>query len=319
MAGSLLGNERAVIEFGLALKTQTSPRVVASASFDCDVCGAQLDEAHLEPGRAGSQCTFCGAPQRRPAEVEHAGGSLDVGDALHEARLDRGETLEQAAHLTRIQPSYLRALEHDDPAMFEPFPGMTYARYFLRDYAQHLGLDPAPLVRRFDREVREPVVTPVTRRVLRRAPQPRRWAFGAVAVLVALLVASGVWAQGRALLDRQAPAPPPWHATRNFATGPIGARGGIDLTKPIVERLIVVVRTTGASSWVSATIDGTVVQETMPAGDVQRFRADRAAILRLGNPSAVSVTVNGRPVEVPTDAGPADLAFVIRNASLIQR
>jgi cytoskeleton protein RodZ len=301
------------------VKTQTSPRVVASAAFDCDVCGAQLDEAHLESGRAGSQCVFCGAPQRR-VDADAGAVSLDVGDALHEARLDRGETLEQAAHLTRIQPSYLRALEHDDPTVFEPFPGMAYARYFLRDYAEHLGLDPGPLVRRFDREVREPIVTLAAKSVFRRLPQPRRWAFGAAAVLIALLVASGVWAQGKMLLvQREQAATGTWHATRYLATGPVRARGGVDLTKPMVERLAVVVRTSDESSWISATIDGIVAQETMPPGDVQRFRADRSAVLRLGNPAAVTVTVNGEPAEIATDAGPADLTFRIRNGTLVER
>jgi cytoskeleton protein RodZ len=302
----------------LAVTTQTSPRVVASTAFDCDVCGAQLDEAHLESGRAGSQCVFCGTPQRR-ADADAGAVSLDVGDALHEARLERGETLEQAAHLTRIQPSYLRALEHDDPTVFEPFPGMTYARYFLRDYAEHLGLDPGPLVRRFDREVREPVVTPAAKPVLRRLPQPRRWAFGAAAVLIASLVASGVWAQGKMLLQRETAATGTWHATRYLATGPVGARGGVNLTKPMVERLVVVVRTSDASSWLSATIDGIVAQETMPSGDVQRFRAERSVVLRLGNPAAVTVAVNGEPAEVATDAGPADLTFLIRNGTLVER
>jgi hypothetical protein len=300
------------------VKTQTSPRVVASTSFDCDVCGAQLDEAHLESGRDGSRCVFCGAPQRA-AEADAGAPSLDVGDALHDARLDRGETLEQAAHLTRIQPSYLRALEHDDPSVFEPFPGLTYARYFLRDYAEHLGLDPAPLVRRFDREVHEPIVTPAAKPVFRGLPRPRRWAFGAAAVLLALLVASGVWAQGRTLLQREPAATQPWRATRYLATGPVGARGGVDLTKPIVDRLVVVVRTSDASSWISATIDGTIAQETMPPGDLQRFRADRSAVLRLGNPAAVTVTVNGERADVPTDGGPVDLTFLIRKGSLVER
>ena len=90
-----------------------------------------------------------------------APASLDVGDELHDARLTRGETLEQASHFTQIRLPYLRALEHDDASVFEPFPGMTYARYFLRDYAEHLGIDPRPLVRRFDREVSTPTVLPV--------------------------------------------------------------------------------------------------------------------------------------------------------------
>jgi hypothetical protein len=87
----------------------------------------------------------------------------------------------------------------------------------------------------------------------------------------------------------------------------------------MVGRLVVVVRTSDASSWLSATIDGIVAQETMPSGDVQRFRAERSVVLRLGNPAAVTVAVNGEPAEVATDAGPADLTFLIRNGTLVER
>src|SRR6478672_13121770 len=177
------------------MKTETPH--VASAAFDCTLCGARLDAEHVDVAADGAHCTFCGATQREATQLD-PGMSLDVGDTLHDARLTRGETLEQASHFTRIQIPYLRALEHDEASVFEPFPGMTYARYFLRDYAEHLGIDPRPLVRRFDREVSTPTVLPLgSMGRLRRAPHPGRWAAGALVLLIVALVASGLWSARR--------------------------------------------------------------------------------------------------------------------------
>jgi Helix-turn-helix domain len=187
------------------MKTETR-HADASTAFNCTVCGARLDADHVDVAADGSHCTFCGATQGDTGPSDD-GVSLDVGDALHDARVHRGETLEQAAHFTRIQIPYLRALEHDDASVFDPFPGMTYARYFLRDYAEHLGIDPTPLVRRFDSEVTAPPVLPTVAPPRTRRPRPGRWAIGGLVVLIALLAASAAWSKGY-LRDSAAQAPP---------------------------------------------------------------------------------------------------------------
>ena len=102
------------------MKTET--RHVASAAFDCTLCGARLDAEHVDVAADGAHCTFCGATQREATQFD-PGVSLDVGGTLHDARLTRGETLEQASHFTHIQIPYLRALEHDQASAFDPFPG----------------------------------------------------------------------------------------------------------------------------------------------------------------------------------------------------
>jgi cytoskeleton protein RodZ len=288
-------------------------------AFDCDLCGAQLDEGHLDFAADGTHCVFCGAVARADDRSRAEPASLDIGEALHGARVTRGETLEQAARFTRIQLSYLRALEHDDASVFEPFPGMAYARFFLRDYAEHLGVDPGPLVRRFDTEVTTPAVEPMGRTKLQRLPpHPRRWAIGAVVVLIALLVASAAWSQ-RGVVRGSTSAPAGTHGRAAYVpTGPIGPRGAVDLSADLVDRIVVVVRTTDAPSWVLATADGTVVgEETVQAGEVRRWHARDAFSLRLGNAPAAIVTVNGRRVETPSVGGVANVSLRLRDGVVV--
>ena len=69
-----------------------------------------------------------------------------LGEKLKSARERRGATTSQAAAATRIKMQHLEAMEANQ---FQRIPAPTYAKGFLRMYAEYLGLDPAPLVREY--------------------------------------------------------------------------------------------------------------------------------------------------------------------------
>ena len=72
-----------------------------------------------------------------------------VGQTLREAREARGLTLHDIQEKTKIQPRYLMAIEED---RFDALPGHFYTRAFIRTYAEHIGIDPQPLLS----ELKEP-------------------------------------------------------------------------------------------------------------------------------------------------------------------
>ena len=61
-----------------------------------------------------------------------------IGKQLAQARAVKGLTLDEAAHLTKVRPDKLAALEQDD---LSAFPNNTYARGFLLIYGRFLGVD----------------------------------------------------------------------------------------------------------------------------------------------------------------------------------
>lgn len=66
-----------------------------------------------------------------------------IGHQLHQARQERGLTLEQVAQGTHIRLHYLQAMEAGE---FERLPSPAQARGFLRSYASYLGLPPEQLL-----------------------------------------------------------------------------------------------------------------------------------------------------------------------------
>jgi cytoskeletal protein RodZ len=61
-----------------------------------------------------------------------------VGKKLHDARVQRGLSIEEVAHATKLRPDKIVALEHDDYARF---PNNAYAKGFLQIYGRYLGVD----------------------------------------------------------------------------------------------------------------------------------------------------------------------------------
>lgn len=71
----------------------------------------------------------------------------ELGHILREARETKGFTLREVQDKTRINSRFLEALETGD---FDRLPTPTHVRGFLRNYARFLGLDPDPLLERYE-------------------------------------------------------------------------------------------------------------------------------------------------------------------------
>lgn len=82
----------------------------------------------------------------------------ELGLILQEARETKGLTLEEVQEETRINASYLGALENGD---YNALPSPVHVRGFLRNYARFLDLDPEPLLERY-KQIGSHQPTPVT-------------------------------------------------------------------------------------------------------------------------------------------------------------
>lgn len=121
----------------------------------------------------------------------------EIGNTLREARRRRDLDLNECEHATKIRAKYLMAMEEE---RFEVLPEPVFVRGMLRTYADHLGVDPAPLLEEYaaltaESQAHQPsaphpgrsglVTRPPTRRRGRgKGVDPRLVAFGLGALLV---------------------------------------------------------------------------------------------------------------------------------------
>jgi cytoskeletal protein RodZ len=85
-----------------------------------------------------------------------------LGERLRATRESQGINVSQAAAETRILPRYIIALEDGD---YQHLPGDVYARGFIRNYANYLGIPAEELIElyRLERGVTDPIrVMPAT-------------------------------------------------------------------------------------------------------------------------------------------------------------
>ncbi|MDD5567091.1 MAG: helix-turn-helix domain-containing protein [Patescibacteria group bacterium] len=77
-------------------------------------------------------------------------GVHTLGERLAAVRTEAGISLEQAAEDTRIQINYLAALEK---SAYHLLPSEVYTRSFLKKYADFLELNPASVIRLYEKEI----------------------------------------------------------------------------------------------------------------------------------------------------------------------
>jgi Helix-turn-helix domain/RodZ C-terminal domain len=236
-----------------------------------------------------------------------------IGSKLREERVRRGLGIEEVEAETRIRAKYLRALEDE---RFEVLPGDAYARAFLRDYAEELGLDAQQLVDELNAISAPPeelVLAPRrTAGPLRSPWEGRRRALGwalavvvalalAVAAVLAVIGAGGGSGGGSTAASSSATHPPPSQSSSGSTAPPTppppapGARPAL-LALAATGPCWVEVRSGSASGRV-------LFVGTLQAGQVRHFGLAPVWV-RVGAPWDLAVRVRGHRMPLPiTTAG----------------
>lgn len=75
-----------------------------------------------------------------------------VGIILQTARIKKGYSLERVEKDTKIRKKFLEAIEADD---FTTLPSLAYAKGFVKNYTEYLGIDSASTLAIFRRQTRD--------------------------------------------------------------------------------------------------------------------------------------------------------------------
>jgi transcriptional regulator with XRE-family HTH domain len=214
-----------------------------------------------------------------------------VSTTLRRARQERGLTLSDVSKGTYIWEPYLVALEAEAP--LEEYPAPAYARSFLKSYAEYLGLDPAELVREFDRSHpvrREPMLEILP------DPRPRRRIVATTLVVISILSLAAIVFLPFERDREEGPALP---AAASPAADATSGQDPVTRPPPPAVRSIRAVLSANDRCWVEASSDGEVVEAgtSLEPGDRVAYRADGILLLTLGSAGAVDLEVNGEPVK----------------------
>jgi cytoskeletal protein RodZ len=233
-----------------------------------------------------------------------------IGDTLREARMRQKIDITEIEAKTKIRAKYLRAMENEE---FDLLPGTTFAKSFLRTYADALGLDAHRLVEEYRSQYEpraEGDLPPLAgqaggrardRRYERRPPG-RAFAIAALAlvavivlVVIGLVSNSGGGSNNPSTTSTQATKPKRHHHRHHTGSTATPTRVSLRIT-PTVPTYICV--DTGVGT--------TPVYQGITA-QVQAFHG-RHIRINLGKTS-VTLTANGKHIPLTPGPNPAGIDF----------
>ncbi len=234
-----------------------------------------------------------------------------IGITLKSEREKRGLSVQEAHDATKIAIQSIAALEED---RFESFPNKVYARAFLRDYANFLGLDSTSLLAAYE-EAWSPKADIDTTPKKNSGSAWRAIGYSLlVVVLVAGLAASGYYGlytlQHKRAADRTSvsasnhstkpdvatipkaqPVAPP---KSDVATEPKPAPAAVEQAKPIPATPSLEV-TALRDVWVQIKADNkTVFMNIIPKGATKTFEGQKSIYIKTGMAGAVQLKFNGQ-------------------------
>lgn len=265
---------------------------------------------------------------------------MDVGAELREAREAHALSTDDLARRTKIKVAALLAVQDNRRDLL---PDDVYLRGFVRAYAREVGLDPDNTAKRYlEQFAPPPGVVPATTLSEVNGARSASHAHGhlvtdwddrhrirdhwiAVAILLAVtgigydlarsdsslpsLFSQNAQEGGVAAAARQ--APPVSAVPRIEAVGTTGSAP----TSPLNSGVVHVDMRASDSCWVTATSDGTrIVYHLMRPGERQTFDVHASLVLRVGDPAALALSINGVPIRPFGRAGePATVSITPEN------
>ena len=270
---------------------------------------------------------------------------VSFGERLKKEREKRGLTLEEVSAATKIGVRSLRALEQEK---FDLLPGGIFNKGFVRAYAKHLGLDDEVVVADYLEAAGEsspaPTIADPTEaqnaQELRDlgSPQPLPWVtMAAIVVVGTLLLAAWHYysqrkgSQGIAVQDSAVSSPSASSSSSASSEAPsAGAQSSLPATaspsrraSPMTANSTPATSTVSASSsfelslravdevWLSMTVDAQQPSEaTLSRGQSMTLQASDKVVIRVGNPVALQVSINGKRIPIRGVEGqPETLTF----------
>ena len=304
-------------------KSRATPELRAQREQAFRVGGAQSDRAECY-----NDCPGGGLADSASAD--------NPGAALRAAREARGLSIADLTRITKITGTTLLALEHND---LEKLPATIFTRGFVKAYAQEVGLDPETtadrylaqvessdteymgahkpaLPQRVNRSLREgrltlatgaeakPVRNDATARALA-AQEERR--FGRVipaAAIIGLIAYVWSFSAGSRPADETSDATSAaTDAARTSAEAPTAADATTASTVDADGPFQLELRPQGPC-WLSANVDGSpLFSKLLQAGEHQTIEVRDELVMRVGDPGALSFSINGQSGRVLGRAG----------------
>lgn len=298
-----------------------------------DIAGLTFDTSEVDQRLPSVRRVGQGLDGLLPALV------MNVGEALRDAREQRGLSLDQLANATKIRVKTLQAIETNQR---QNLPEAIFLRGFVRAYAREVGVNPEDTVRQYlaqfdpvshrvesaqaaTDKIRAELPPGVGGEAERDAAHRRvtrvQWLGLAMLVIGVAIYSTTAWWRASAPPLAVAIETPKSasHVGVPMAAAPLRAdaatAGSSESTAAGTSRsdlLQLDIQAQGLC-WLSAAVEGTrVVHRLLQPGEHQTIEVHDEAVLRVGDPAAFAFSINGVPGRSLGRAGEAVTVHITR-------
>lgn len=221
-----------------------------------------------------------------------------IGEALKNARLEKGFTFEQIENDTKIQRRYLEAMENEQ---WEILPGQVYLKSFFRTYSRYLGLSETYYYQLMNEQITRPCPKHNKKRVSINISSQTKMRIVLTLLAIFFLVGTSYFYQQYLALPEFPEVNeyiPAGNEDEDNNTIPEQQNEGQDnLTDPpaIVEAMTLSLQCVNSPCWVRVQ-DGnkkTIYEGTMEPGQALEFQDLQKFTLKLGYAQSIRAKING--------------------------
>ena len=239
---------------------------------------------------------------------------FEIGNTLREARVRRNLTLQQVEEDTKIRVKYVQAMENED---FDVMPGATYVKGFLRTYSTYLGLDPDIILDEYRsrvgpaRENHEPFGGSS---VIGKPHSHRGRNTLVFVAILCLLVLGVIWVLGRGSGQNTPQTHPSALGIGGSPTPKASPSTTPSQTATAQLKNVLKINAAFGDCWMQVRKDGAtgsvLYTGTLTKGHSKKFK-NKVLWVRLGSPSMVKLTVEGKTQPPLSGLNPAD--YIVKN------
>ncbi|MFC1888377.1 RodZ domain-containing protein [Thermodesulfobacteriota bacterium] len=243
-----------------------------------------------------------------------------IGECLRKIREEKSLSIEEISRITKISKRYLTAIENDD---FEQLPAPTFARGFIRAYANFVGIDSEEIVQKYRERHEGLQKEDVVQLDSRLDRLQARWIAAAAVTLVVLVAGLLWWGKGeeepvpsdegrdteqietlkkelglKDIVPEEGVAPDVEPGSKEVLVEgevavPPSEESGIELQVVAVEK-----------TWIMVTVDdGEALEFMFEKGKSLNWTGDEKITIKVGNAGGVKLFLNGAPLEPLGPAG----------------
>ena len=262
----------------------------------------------------------------------------EIGKELRQAREEKNLTLEEISTRTMISKKYLRALEEGE---FQAFSGEVYLKGALRKYAEELKLDPEPLLNRYSPQKQKDTAENEQNNTEKQQAKPVRITSGkkrlnigrlVMVLLIVILLVAGIRAIGTIISTEEVVTDPPLVTEPDDNLPPPDDLVEEEPELPHVRivrdsdqsrvlfhvfnaELVTAEMSFSELCWTKVETDNeSSLEQTFSAGQSHAVTANDLIRIRIGNPPAVKLMINGEEVQLPDKINA--YTFEITNAGM---